>query len=531
MALAVPGGGNQSHQPSVPEKKKWETDEHGERKMDRQNTSPLSSPATNQLDSQRSANAGQHSTSSAASRKQVRRESSAMREYWLETLCAKTLLTRDEFNSAVDLFRKQDISGDGSLDIAETDILFRRMSNYMSVRRLWAIILEVDEDSNGTVELDEFVTMVSKLRGRLPLSKQFYLRQLPRSLRDRFCKVFAFLDTDKDGLLTREQLITGSKQLSDALKLKANVDPNSAEFQKHLSETFTESESDGQVGLESFLIFQAKIQKVPPDIDVALLSLTPEECNAYSEVFYAHDDDNSGTMDASEIQKVFAKLGKPLSNEEVRDMIKEISMDDAGEISLKEFLYLFVNLGAGTAEPLRVFLTPGATYEEAFSIGYDLEQLFELGYDDVGAMRKAGWGANCVWKAGIADALALRQVGYSASDLRKCGCSAQQLKLVGYSLEELRNAGYSSQVLRECCKNLAIQRATPQDSEPGVSLVPMSANEIAATAEDKMSATCPALRWWDTPRIKALLNESTSLCNGDSPSVAEAKRMAATAPP
>merc|ERR1711972_430448 len=102
---------------------------------------------------------------------------------------------------------------------------------------------------------------------------------------------------------------------------------------------------------------------------------------------------------------------------------------------------------------------PGATYEEAFKLGFTLDELWDLGYDDLEQIHRAGWSAGGLLKAGYAEAYQLRQVGYGAAELRKIGCTARQLKLAGFSLEDLRNAGFSSAVLREVSAVLSKHQA------------------------------------------------------------------------
>ena len=58
------------------------------------------------------------------------------------------------------------------------------------------------------------------------------------------------------------------------------------------------------------------------------------------QIFNFFDTDNSGHIDAEEIQAAFAKLGKEYSREEVMNMINKIDLDSTGQITLDEFAKL-----------------------------------------------------------------------------------------------------------------------------------------------------------------------------------------------
>jgi hypothetical protein len=58
---------------------------------------------------------------------------------------------------------------------------------------------------------------------------------------------------------------------------------------------------------------------------------------ALRSVFDSFDADNSGTIDSSELQKIFAKFGHTLSNVEVRAMLEVADADGSGEVDFEEF--------------------------------------------------------------------------------------------------------------------------------------------------------------------------------------------------
>jgi len=187
-------------------------------------------------------------------------------------------------------------------------------------------------------------------------------------------------------------------------------------------------------------------------------------------------------------------------------------LDSSKPMSLHEFLYILVTLGAGSSDRPRRILLPDATYEEAFHQGFSLEELWELGYEDLHKFRRAEWSAHSVVKAGYGEAWQLRQVGYTVSELRKIGLPAKHLKLAGYSFEEMRNAGFSSASLRDCVTTLSKHRVQRSNSDSALTLrlpehLPRPSSAAAATTS-VFDAGGPngEKRWWATPRIRSMLD-------------------------
>lgn len=417
-------------------------------------------------------------------------------------------LSEGEISEACHLFRIRVASGTSdcgeALTIEDVDVLLRQLRLFMSVRFLWALFHEIDENVNGKVELNEFIWMVAKLRGRSSMSREFYLRSLPRAVKERFCKVFDILSDD--GMMQRDDLTTACRQLNP------HVDTDNEEFRRTLEDTLQDANaSKTKFSLDDFLVLQAKLRKAPPEIDVALLSLTDSEFQRFSGVYGQWKQVGSAMSSPQELRSVLNQLGHPMPLEQVRRLMQNTELDGTRAIELREFLYVLVQLGAGTNDRPRSILRPGASYEEAFNMEISLEDLWELDYEDLVQIRRAGWSAHAVIKAGLGEAWQLRQVGYGADDLRKIGWSAKKLKLAGFSLEELRNAGFSSESLRECVSVLSKHRAHRANEESALTLRPSSEGQIGLAQGPPGSyfeggGPCGELRWWATPRIKAMLD-------------------------
>lgn len=444
-----------------------------------------------------------------------------------EILQDTTGLDEEEFREAVAMFEEMDATNDGSLDMAEIDLLFRRLRLWLSVPQLWALVQEVDSDCNGQIELDEFAMMLAKIRGRKPLSLKYYMRGLPRNIREQFQGIFKIIDTDKDGLLSKGEMRHGLQRLN----IKAQLTRNDADFEKYFKEI--DKDGSGKVDLEEFTCLMAKMRKSVPQVDAALLHLTEEEKERFKMIFTTFDIGGGGTLNTHELHNLFEKLGYCLSWAQTQKMVHDVDLDNTGTVDLGEFLFLLVKLGAGSAVKTRVIMRPGGTYEEAHGMQVPLSQLWDLGFDDVARLREAGWSPQELHEAQMASILDLRRSGFTASELRRAGWNAKDLKLAGYSMSDLRVAGFSAQTLRRCSKGLLGQKIVEEPDMGGrdeygqrqrpIVTVQKTSDEdflestglsadgglfqVNAGLERPHTVDSSDLRWWSTPRIR-------SVCDG-----------------
>ncbi|EDO33580.1 predicted protein [Nematostella vectensis] len=68
--------------------------------------------------------------------------------------------------------------------------------------------------------------------------------------------------------------------------------------------------------------------------------LTEEEIAEYKEAFSLFDKDGDGTVTTAELGTVMRNLGQNPTDEEIREMIKEVDEDGSGSIGFEEFLQL-----------------------------------------------------------------------------------------------------------------------------------------------------------------------------------------------
>eukprot|EP00746_Dinoflagellata_sp_MGD_P065437 gnl/MRDRNA2_/MRDRNA2_27270_c0_seq1.p1 gnl/MRDRNA2_/MRDRNA2_27270_c0~~gnl/MRDRNA2_/MRDRNA2_27270_c0_seq1.p1 ORF type:complete len:518 (+),score=121.39 gnl/MRDRNA2_/MRDRNA2_27270_c0_seq1:137-1690(+) len=445
-----------------------------------------------------------------------------------EALQEATGLEEEEFQEATAMFEEMDSTNNGTLDMNEIDLLFRRLKLWLSVPQLWALVQEVDTDCNGQIELDEFAMMLAKIRGRRPLSLKYYTRQLPRKTREQFEGIFRIIDTDKDGSLSKSEMRAGLQRLN----VKVQLTKNDAEFDKYFKEI--DADGSGKIDVEEFICLMAKLRKPVPQLDATMLHLTNEEKERFRIIFDTFDVGGGGTLNAHELHNLFEKLGYSFPSTHTQKMVHEVDLDGSGTVDFDEFLFLLVRLGCGSATEQRVILRPGATYEEAHSYQVPLSQLWDLGYDDISRLREAGWSPQELYEAEMASLLDLRRSGFTASELRRAGWNARDLKLAGYSMSDLRVAGFSAATLRRCSREMLGQkimeepgggrdengqRALPlvtvarqsdddlQDGTVGPEGGLFQVNAGTIGMERPHTADSSDLRWWSTPRIR-------SLCDG-----------------
>merc|ERR1711907_399935 len=97
---------------------------------------------------------------------------------------------RDEFKAVFDVF---DTDGGGSIDAKELGVAMGALGKTPNKHELEDMIAEVDEDKNGTIEFNEFLTLMAKDSKEL---------DDPEELRESM-KVF---DKDKSGSINSEEL-------------------------------------------------------------------------------------------------------------------------------------------------------------------------------------------------------------------------------------------------------------------------------------------------------------------------------------
>lgn len=110
----------------------------------------------------------------------------------------------EEFREAFSLFDK---NGDGSISSKELGIVMRSLGQNPTEAELYDMINEVDFDGNGTIDFDEFVTMMLR-QMKTPQDEEIELRES-----------FKVFDKNGDGYISagelRQVMMTLGEKLTD----------------------------------------------------------------------------------------------------------------------------------------------------------------------------------------------------------------------------------------------------------------------------------------------------------------------------
>eukprot|EP00475_Leptophrys_vorax_P012982 TRINITY_DN1935_c0_g1_i1.p2 TRINITY_DN1935_c0_g1~~TRINITY_DN1935_c0_g1_i1.p2 ORF type:complete len:148 (+),score=50.35 TRINITY_DN1935_c0_g1_i1:107-550(+) len=88
--------------------------------------------------------------------------------------------------------------------------------------------------------------------------------------------------------------------------------------------------------------------------------LTEDQLAEYKEAFSLFDTDGSGQIDQQELEKLFQRLGKAPSKEQLKAMIAKADIDGDGQISFEEFCRMMSKKDK--------FVTFETELKEAFSV-------------------------------------------------------------------------------------------------------------------------------------------------------------------
>jgi len=134
-----------------------------------------------------------------------------------------------------------------------------------------------------------------------------------------FKEAFTLFDKDGDGRITTYELASVMHFLG------------SKPSQEQIEEMIDQVDIDGN-GTVEFEEFLKMMSKNP------IKSLPKTEDEEMREAFKVFDRDNNGFIDAEELRFTMNNLGQPLSDDDVKAMIKEADIDGDGRINYEEFI-------------------------------------------------------------------------------------------------------------------------------------------------------------------------------------------------
>ncbi|EFJ46357.1 hypothetical protein VOLCADRAFT_105559 [Volvox carteri f. nagariensis] len=141
---------------------------------------------------------------------------------------------------------------------------------------------------------------------------------------------FKMADVDGNGYIDREELrnLLESMESGEVYLLSQHWLPE--EELDAVMQTY-DTNKDGVISFEEFKQIA---------YDGILLEGALSE---YESAFKAVDKSGNGTIGATELGQLFAKLGNPVSPEKLVDLMQEYDKDDSGQIEFNEFLLMFRN--------------------------------------------------------------------------------------------------------------------------------------------------------------------------------------------
>lgn len=95
----------------------------------------------------------------------------------------------EEFRQAFKLFDKD---GDGTVSTNELGVVMRSLGQNPTDEELHAMINEVDEDGNGEIDFDEFLSMIAKKMGDIDSE-------------DDLIQAFVIFDSNRTGYITTKE--------------------------------------------------------------------------------------------------------------------------------------------------------------------------------------------------------------------------------------------------------------------------------------------------------------------------------------
>ncbi|XP_028676067.1 calcium-binding protein LPS1-alpha-like [Erpetoichthys calabaricus] len=246
------------------------------------------------------------------------------------------LVNYDEFKEAFSMFDKD---GDGTITTQELGTIMKSLGQAPTDQELKDMISEVDADGSGSIDFNEFLTMMAKKMkdtdteeeireafkvfdkdgdGSISAAELRMADQLPPEQIAEFREAFALFDKDGDGTITSKELGTVMRALGQ--------NPSEAELQDMINEV--DADSNGIVDFTEFLTLMVKRIK----------ELDSEE--EIREAFKVFDKDGDGSISAEELHLVMKNLGEDLTDEEIYEMIREADMDGDGQINYEEFVQM-----------------------------------------------------------------------------------------------------------------------------------------------------------------------------------------------
>lgn len=335
---------------------------------------------------------------------------------------------------------------DSSIGVEELFMLFLKMGLKLNRPQLETVVAEVDADGNGLIEFEEFLVLMIKILGSRPRADLINYKEWCDSKTLQNIKtIFRKYDTSGDGSIGYVEL----NQVFQDMGLKLSL-PQVEEICREV-----DKDGSGEIEFDEFAamwVVLARRNKILNPREY----MTGAEITQNYKVFKTFDGSGDGTIDTSELDSLFRRLGLVLKKEQLAAMIKQFDADGSGEIDFDEFCTMMIKLKG--MKRSRRLVTENSSVPALWSEGFSVREIKRVGFD-ARAMREARIPAVHLFKknvdgGNIFSPLEMRAAGYAAGELRKAGVGASQLRYCGYSTHDLRAVGFSHQALREANRKL-----------------------------------------------------------------------------
>jgi len=146
-------------------------------------------------------------------------------------------LSDEKIAEYTDAFKLFDADGNGHIDAAELQDVLKKIGIEATIEQAKEMIAEVDTDKNGTIELNEFITMMEKHDAENETDDIEGLQM-----------AFRAFDIDGNGKIDRDELAQVMKNLGQELSAE--------EIEAMMKEADTDG--DGSIDFEEFKALMSK---------------------------------------------------------------------------------------------------------------------------------------------------------------------------------------------------------------------------------------------------------------------------------
>eukprot|EP01043_Picozoa_sp_COSAG02_P041560 COSAG02_NODE_3455_length_6707_cov_15.617736_3_plen_696_part_01 len=240
---------------------------------------------------------------------------------------------------ALDAFRRIDTDGSGELSISELKLALKFLDLHLSASQTGAIMLHLDKDQDGSISLDEFLSLVWANKLKL-LQRKLGAAAYSSGGIDAE-KLFRRYDKDHTGMLEY-----------DEFRLVVRRDVGIAESDVPDSELqemyeFVDSDGSGTIGIDEFKsllpahddygAMQKRYSSVAGQALNRILESAEQRRENMMYLFHRIDADGSGGLSREEFRQAALALEVILSPSELDELLGELDSDGNGFVTPQEF--------------------------------------------------------------------------------------------------------------------------------------------------------------------------------------------------